>query len=153
MNEPDQLVFGSGKGNNPALAPLGGENPKNFCKLVRMLMEQRKYKNAMEQSVGSSPCNPLWLIFLRSPKGLKGNLATALPSKRELSNPKTTKRTRATTAPDLNLKRERSRLDSLRLVSTRSIFLVLDFLVILAVSVFMVSSFFAALSMEDRRDL
>ena len=142
-------------GNNPALAPRGGEKPKNFCKLVRILMEHRKYKNAIEQSVGSSPCRPLWLIFITNPKGLKGNFATALPSKSELRRPKTTKRTRATTAPDLNLKRERSRLDSLRLVSTRSIFLVLDFLVILAVvdSVFMVSSFLAALSMEDRRDL
>lgn len=153
VREPDQLVFGSGIGNKPALAPLGGENPKNFCKLVRMLMEQRKYKNAMEQSVGSSPCNPRWLIFINNPKGLKGNFATTLPSKRELSKPKTTKSTRATTAPDLNLKSERSRLDSLRLVSTRSIFLVLDFLVTLAVSVFMVSSFLEALSMEDRRDL
>ncbi|KAF4370670.1 hypothetical protein F8388_025049 [Cannabis sativa] len=37
-------------GNNPAPAPLGGANPKNFCKLVRILIEQRKYKNAMEQS-------------------------------------------------------------------------------------------------------
>ena len=147
------MVFGSGMGNNPLLAPLGGENPKNFCKLVRILMEQRKYKNAMEQSVGSSPWRPLWLIFITSPKGLKGNFATTLPSKRELSKPKTTTRTKATTAPDLNLKSERSRLDSLRLVSTRSIFLVFDFLVIFAVSVFMVSSFFAALSMEDRSDL
>ena len=74
------------------------------------------------------------------------------------------KRTRATTAPNLNL-RERSRLDSLRLVSTRSIFLVLDFLLLIltfvaeeedeefGVSVFMVLSFLAALSIEERRDL
>lgn len=154
--KPDlnQFVLGSGIGNNPAPAPLGGENPRNFCRLVLMLMEQRKYKNAIAQSVGSSPCNPRWLIFITSPKGLNGNLATTLPSKSELSNPKTTNRTRATTAPDLNLKSERSRLDSLRLVSTRSIFFVLDFLtVILELSVFMVSSFLAALSMEDRRVL
>lgn len=150
------MVFGSGMGNNPELAPLGGEKPKNFCKLVRILIEHRKYKNAIEQSVGSSPCSPRWLIFITSPKGLKGNFATGLPSNSELSSPKTTKRTRATTAPDLNLKSDKSRLDSLRLVSTRSIFLVLDFLVILAAeeeSVFMVSSFLAALSMEERRDL
>ena len=77
------------------------------------------------------------------------------------------KRTSATTALDLNLMRERSRLDSLRLVSTRSIFLVLDFLLLIltfaaedededeefGVSVFMVSSFLAALSIEERRDL
>ena len=75
------------------------------------------------------------------------------------------KRTSATTAPDLNLMRERSRLDSLRLVSTRSIFLVLDFLLLIltfvaeeedeefGVSVFMVLSFLAALSIEERRDL
>ena len=75
------------------------------------------------------------------------------------------KRTSATTAPDLNLMRERSRLDCLRLVSTRSIFLVLDFLLLIltfaaededeefGVSVFMVSSFLAALSIEERRDL
>lgn len=141
-------------GNNPELAPLGGEKPKNFCKFVRMLIEQRKYKNAIEQSVESSPCNPLWLIFITNPKGLNGNLATTFPSNSELSSPKTTNSTSATTAPDLNLKSERSRLDSFKLVSTRSIFLVLDFLAILmAGSVFMVSSFFAALSMEERRDL
>ena len=74
------------------------------------------------------------------------------------------KRTSATTALDLNLMRERSRLDSLRLVSTRSIFLVLDFLLLILTlateeeeefgdSVFMVSSFLAALSIEERRDL
>lgn len=88
--------------------------------------------------------------------GLKGNLATTLPSKREFKKPKTTIKTRATTAPDLNLNKERSRLDSLRLVSTRSIFLVLDFLVdnLLGFwSVFMISSFLAALSIEDLRDL
>ena len=75
------------------------------------------------------------------------------------------KRTSATTALDLNLMRERSRLDSLRLVSTRSIFLVLDFLLLIltfaaeeedeefGVLVFMVSSFLAALSIEEWRDL
>ena len=75
------------------------------------------------------------------------------------------KRTSATTAPDLNLMRERSRLDSLRLISTRSIFLVLDFFLLIltfvaeeedkefGVSVFMVLSFLAALSIEERRDL
>ena len=87
--------------------------------------------------------------------GTKGNFATDLPSKRELRSPKTAKRTRATTAPDLNLKSERSRLDSFRLVSTRSIFLVLDFLVNFCASevVFMVSSFLAARSIEERRVL
>ncbi|CAL5423554.1 unnamed protein product [Camellia sinensis] len=153
----DQLLLGSGIGKSPApAAPLGGENPKNFCKLVRILIEHRKYKNAIEQSVGSSPCKPLWLIFWTIRAGTKGSFATALPSKREFKRPKTTKRTRATTAPDLNLKRERSRLDSLRLDSTRSIFLVLDFLRLSLEgfeSVFMVSSFFEALSMEDLRDL
>ncbi|KAJ7975981.1 hypothetical protein O6P43_005816 [Quillaja saponaria] len=119
-----------------------------------MLIEHKKYKKAIEQSVGSVPCNPLWLIFMTSPKGLKGNLATTFPSKSEFSNPKTAKRTSATTAPDLNLNKDKSRLDSLRLVSTRSIFLVLDFLwTILLLSVFIVSSFLAALSMEDRRAL
>ena len=152
-------------GKRPDEAPRGGANPKNFCKLVRMLIEQRKYKNGIEQSVTSSPCKPLWLIFMTIPKGLNGNFATTLPSNKELRRPKTTKRTSATTAPDLNLKRERSRLDSLRLVSTRSIFLVLDFLLLIltfaaededeefGVSVFMVSSFLAALSIEERRDL
>ena len=75
------------------------------------------------------------------------------------------KRTSATTALDLNLMRERSRLDSLRLVSMRSIFLFLDFLLLIltfateeedeefGVLVFMVSIFLAALSIEERRDL
>lgn len=145
-------------GNNPppAAAPLGGEKPKNFCKLVLILIEQSKYKKAIEQSVGSSPCNPLWLIFRTIPIGLKGNLATTFPSNREFNNPKTTKRTKATTAPDLNLNIDKSRLDSLRLDSTRSIFFVFDFLLFSLLdgfSVFIVSSFFAALSMEDLRDL
>lgn len=154
ITELDQLVFGSGIGKRPAPAPLGGAKPKNFCKFVLILMEHKKYRNAMEQSVGSLPCNPRWLIFITSPKGLNGNLATTLPSNSELSSPKTTKRTRATTPPDLNLKRDKSRLDSLRLVSTRSIFLVLDFLMlILLLSVFMVSSFLEALSIDDRRFL
>ena len=100
-----------------------------------------------------------------NPEGLNGNLATTLPSNKELRSPKTMKRTSATTAPDLNLMRERSRLDSLRLISTRSIFLVLDFFLLIltfvaeeedkefGVSVFMVSSFLVALSIEERRDL
>lgn len=154
---PDQLVLGSGIGNNPppAAAPRGGENPRNFCKLVRILIEHKKYKNAIEQSVASSPCKPRWLIFMTIPKGLNGNFATTFPSNNEFKRPNTTNRTRATTAPDLNLNKDKSRLDSLRLVSTRSIFLVLDFLVeILAgFSIFMVSSFLEALSMEDLRDL
>ncbi|RHN47423.1 hypothetical protein MtrunA17_Chr7g0252831 [Medicago truncatula] len=154
ITELDQLVFGSGIGKRPAPAPLGGAKPKNFCKFVLILMEHKKYRNAMEQSVGSLPCNPRWLIFITSPKGLNGNLATTLPSNSELSSPNTTKRTRATTPPDLNLKRDKSRLDSLRLVSTRSIFLVFDFLMlILLLSVFIVSSFLEALSIEDRRFL
>ncbi len=154
ITELDQLVFGSGIGKRPAPAPLGGAKPKNFCKFVLILIEHKKYRNAMEQSVGSLPCNPRWLIFITSPKGLNGNLATTLPSNSELSSPNTTKRTRATTPPDLNLKRDKSRLDSLRLVSTRSIFLVFDFLMlILLLSVFIVSSFLEALSMEDRRFL
>jgi hypothetical protein len=154
ITELDQLVFGSGIGKRPAPAPLGGAKPKNFCKFVLILMEHRKYRNAMEQSVGSLPCNPRWLIFITSPKGLNGNLATTLPSNSELSSPNTTKRTRATTPPDLNLKRDKSRLDSLRLVSTRSIFLVFDFLMlILLLSVFIVSSFLEALSIEERRFL
>jgi len=162
----DQLVFGSGIGKSPPpAAPLGGENPKNFCKLVLILIEHKKYKNAIEQSVISSPCNPRWLIFCTNLIGTNGILATAFPSKSELRKPKTTKRTTATTAPDLNLKRDRSRLDSLRDDSTRSIFLVLDFFKrgfdeeegVAAeeeeLSVFMVSSFLEALSMEDLRDL
>lgn len=118
-------------------------------------MEHKKYKNAIEQSVASSPTSPRWLIFMTIPKGLKGNFATTLPSKREFKSPKTTNKTRATTAPDLNLNNDRSRLDSLRLVSTRSIFLVLDFFreILVGLSVFMVSSFLEALSMEDLRDL
>lgn len=58
----NQLVFASGMGKSPgpaAAAPRGGEKPKNFCKLVLILMEHKKYKKAMEQSVGSSPCKPL----------------------------------------------------------------------------------------------
>lgn len=147
-------------GNKPEpAAPRGGANPKNFCRLVLMLMEHKKYKNAMEQSVISSPGNPLWLIFCTNEIGTKGTLATGFPSNKLLSNPKTMKRTRATTPPDLNLNMERSRLDSLREVSTRSIFLVLEvFLRRLAEAevasvVFMVSSFLEALSMVDLRDL
>lgn len=156
----DQLVFGSGIGKRPApAAPRGGANPRNFWRFVRMLIEQRKYKNAIEQSVMSSPGNPRWLIFWTSRMGTKGNFATGFPSNRLLRNPKTRKRTTATTNPDLNLKSERSRLDSLSEVSTRSIFLVLDFLVVRKAAgledsrVFMVSSFLEALSMEDFRDL
>lgn len=68
-------------------------------------------------------------------------------------------RTRATTPPDLNLKNDKSRLDSFKEVSTRSIFLVLDdFLRILEEVelpsvVFIVSSFLEALSIVDLRDL
>ena len=51
-----------------------------------------------------------------------------MPSKRELRRPKTTRRTTATTPPDLNLEKERSRFDSFRLVSNRSIFLPLELL-------------------------
>ncbi|KAF5750648.1 hypothetical protein HS088_TW03G00987 [Tripterygium wilfordii] len=83
----------------------------------------------MEQSVASSPGNPLWLIFITIPNGLNGSLATGFPSKSEFRILKTMKRTTATTAPDLNLNKERSRLASLRLVSTRSILLVLKLLV------------------------
>ncbi|CAN1307001.1 hypothetical protein LINPERPRIM_LOCUS26954 [Linum perenne] len=154
--KPCQFVLGSGMGNIPAAAaPRGGENPRNFCRFVRMLIEHRKYKNAMEQSVGSSPCSPLWLIFFTSAIGWNGSLAITFPSKRELRSPKTMNRTNATTAPDLNLKSERSRLDSLSEVSTRLIFLDLDFFVTIlaAVSVFIVSSFLEALSIEDLRDL
>nr|GMC88739.1 hypothetical protein MtrunA17_Chr7g0252831 [Ipomoea batatas] len=91
--------------------------------------------------------------------GTKGNFATGFPSNRLLRKPKTRNRTTATTNPDLNLKSERSRLDSLSEVSTRSIFLVLDFLVVRKAAglddsrVFMVSSFLEALSMVDFRDL
>ena len=58
--------------------------------------------------------------------GAKGSLATARPSKSELSRPKTTKSTAATTAPDLSLASDSSRAASLRLFSTRSIFLARD---------------------------
>lgn len=61
--------------------------------------------------------------------GAKGSLATALPSNKEFNKPKTMTSTMATTPPDLNLENERSRLDSLRLVSNLSFFLVFDFLV------------------------
>lgn len=64
--------------------------------------------------------------------------------------------TTATTNPDLNLKSERSRVDSLRDVSTRSIFFVFDFFVSTEGTgswVFIVSSFFEALSIVDLRDL
>lgn len=156
-NKTDQLVFGSGNGKRPApAAPRGGEKPKNFCKLVRMLMEHKKYKNAIEQSVGSSPCKPRWLIFCMILAGTNGNFATALPSKSEFKRPNTTNNTKATTAPDLNLNNERSRFDSLRLVSNRSIFLILDDFLAIKLGfevVFIVSSFLAALSMEDRRVL
>lgn len=148
-------------GNIPAApaAPRGGENPKNFCKLVLMLIEHKKYKNAIEQSVISSPDNPLWLIFCTNLIGTNGILATGFPSNKLLSNPKTMNRTRATTPPDLNLNMDRSRLDSFKEVSTRSIFFVLDdFLrtfaeAELASVVFIVSSFLEALSMVDLRDL
>lgn len=105
------------------------------------------------------PWRPRWLIFMTKPTGVKGSLATGLPSNRELRRAKTTTRTRATTAPDLNLKRERSREDSLRLDSTRSIFLDLEgFLRVEEaaeepVVAFMDSSFLEALSMEERRVL
>lgn len=155
-----QLDLGSGMGNKLApAAPRGGENPKNFCKLVLMLIEHRKYRNAIEQSVISSPAKPLWLIFCTNLMGTNGILATGFPSKRLLRKPKTMNRTMATTPPDLNLNMDRSRLDSFREDSTRSIFLVLDdFLrtleeAVLASVVFMVSSFFEALSMVDLRDL
>jgi len=69
-------------------------------------------------------------------------LATALPSNREFNKPKTIISTMATTPPDLNLENERSRLDSFRLVSNLSFFLVFDFLVEGA-EVFRVSNFFA----------
>ncbi|KAM1047220.1 hypothetical protein ACFX2C_026607 [Malus domestica] len=88
--------------------------------------------------------------------GLKGNFATAFPSNSELSSLKTTKRTRAIRALDLNLKSNKSWLDSLRLLSTQLIFLFLDFLVILAAedeSVFMVSSFLATLLIKEQRHL
>lgn len=140
-------------------APRGGENPKNFCKLVLMLIEHKKYKKAIEQSVISSPGNPLWLIFCTKLMGTKGTLATGFPSNKLLSKPKTMNKTRATTPPDLNLNMERSRLDSFKEVSTRSIFLVLEvFLRRFAEAeeasvVFMVSSFLEALSMVDLRDL
>lgn len=147
-------------GNNPApAAPRGGENPRNFCKLVLMLMEHKRYRKAMEQSVISSPGNPLWLIFCTSLIGTKGIFATAFPSNKLFSNPKTMNRTRATTPPDLNLKIDKSRLDSFKEVSTRSIFLVLDDFLRrieaagLASVVFMVSSFLDALSIVDLSDL
>lgn len=78
-----------------------------------------------------------------------------------------TKSTTATTNPDLNFERDRSRVDSLRLVSTRSIFFTreedrrpvegspADAPSAEAVEEgdFMDSSFFEALLMEERRDL
>lgn len=147
-------------GNNPApAAPRGGENPRNFCKLVLMLIEHSRYRKAMEQSVMSSPGNPLWLIFCTNLMGTKGILATALPSNKLFNNPNTMNKTKATTAPDLNLNMDKSRLDSFKEVSTRSIFLVLDdflrrFEEAEVESVdFIVSSFLEALSMVDLRDL
>lgn len=154
----------------PPAAPLGGANPRNFWRFVLILIEQRKYKNAIEQSVGSVPGIPRWLILSTRGIGANGNFATARPSKSELRRPKTTKRTAATTAPDLNLESERSRVDSLRLVSTRSIFLArededddkeveeVDFPEEAAEEAeeevdFMDSSFLEALSMVERRDL
>lgn len=157
IGEAHQLVLGSGMGNSPApAAPRGGANPKNFCKLVLMLMEQSRYRKAMEQSVMSSPGKPLWLIFCTNLIGTNGILATTLPSNKLFNNPKTMNSTMATTAPDLNLNIDRSRLDSFNEVSTRSIFLVLEDFFIrleLASDVFIVSSFLEALSIVDFRDL
>lgn len=148
-----------GKSPAPA-APRGGEKPNSFCRLVLILIEHSKYKNAMEQSVMSFPSKPLWVIFCINLMGTNGILATGLPSNKLLSNPNTMNRTRATTAPDLNLNIDRSRLDSFKDVSTRSIFLVLDdFLRRFEEDeefesvVFIVSSFLEALSMVDLRDL
>lgn len=153
MHQLDLVASGMGKNPGPA-APRGGENPKNFCKLVLILMEHRRYKKAMEQSVISSPDKPLWLIFCTNRMGTKGILATGLPSNKLFRKPKTMKRTRATTAPDLNLNMERSRLDSFKEDSTRSIFLTLEVVFLVeSVVVFMVSSFLEALSMVDLRDL
>ena len=61
-------------------------------------------------------------------------------------------RMKAITASDLNLNKDKSRLDCLRLVSTRLTFFVLDFLVenLAGFSIFMVLS---SLLMEDSRDL
>ncbi|KAM0999262.1 hypothetical protein FF1_005989 [Malus domestica] len=55
-------------------------------------------------------------LFITNPKGLKSNFATAYPLKSELSSPRTTKRT---TAPYLNLKSDKSGLDSSRVRCTR----------------------------------
>lgn len=156
MDQINQLVLGSGMGKRPApAAPRGGEKPKNFWRLVLILIEQRKYKKAIEQSVMSSPDKPRWLIFWTIRKGTNGNFATGFPSNKVFNNPKTINKTTATTAPDLNLNRDKSRLDSFKEVSTRSIFLVFDFLVssLVPLGVFMVSSFLEALSMVDLRDL
>ena len=60
---------------------------------------------------------------------MKGSLAMVLPSNKEFDRLKTMTSTMATMPPDLNLENERSRLDSFRLVSTLSFFLVLDFMV------------------------
>jgi hypothetical protein len=110
-----------GKSPAPAAA-LGSANPKYFCKLVLILIKQRSYKNTIEQSVQSVPCKPLWLIFLTKGIGSNGNFATTLPSNIEFMSPNTTIKTTSTTPPDLNFARDRSRVDSLREVSTRSSF-------------------------------
>ncbi|KAK4858818.1 hypothetical protein QYF36_022528 [Acer negundo] len=60
-------------GNIPpaAAAPRGRENPRNFCKLVRILIEHKKYKKTMEQSVELSLCNPFETYFHHDPYRLK----------------------------------------------------------------------------------
>jgi hypothetical protein len=84
--------------------------------------QTRSYENTIEQSVQSVPCKPLWLIFLTKGIGSNGNFATTLPSNIEFMSPNTTIKTTSTTPPDLNFARDRSRVDSLREVSTRSSF-------------------------------
>ncbi|PSS36290.1 Calcium load-activated calcium channel like [Actinidia chinensis var. chinensis] len=41
----------------------GARTPKNFCKLVQIRIEPKKYRNANEQSVGSSPCRVAHLLY------------------------------------------------------------------------------------------
>lgn len=134
-----------GKSPAPA-ADLGGAKPKYFCKLVLILIEQRKYKNTIEQSVQSVPCKPLWLIFLTKGIGSNGNFATIFPSNMEFKSPNTTSKTTATTPPDLNFARDRSRVDSLRELSTRSNFFELE--ADLLEGDLSISSFFDARSMD-----
>ena len=87
-----------------------------------------------------------WLISMTFPKASTVISQQLSPFER----PNKMNRTRATIVLDLNPNKDISRLDSLRLVSTRSIFFVK---ILAGFFIVVVSSFLEALSNKDLRDL